>query len=302
MKTNASLRDWIYLISLGIIWGASFLGVSFALEGFGPLTLAAGRIALGALILIAIAIATGNGLPKTDTTSGKRIWLHCLGFALFTNAVPFGLLSWAQQHVSSGFAGITMAVVPLFVLPLASVILKEPLTLQKTIGFVLGFIGVLILIGPDALGGMGSATENIARFACVGASLCYAIGTMITRTAPKGPLISYSAAGLALGAVIIVPVALTIEGIPDFPRTTAILSLLYLGIFPTALATILLVRVINSAGPSFLSTVNYQVPIWAVIFGLVFLKEALPPTFLSALALILLGLAISQAKAWRFRP
>lgn len=301
MSAPAGLRDWSYLIFLGIIWGASFLGVSLALEGFGPLTVAAGRIALGALILVAMAIGSGKGLPKTDTAKGRRIWLHSFGFAIFTNAVPFGLLSWAQQHVSSGFAGITMAVVPLFVLPLARIVLKEELTVVKIIGFLLGFVGVLILIGPDALGGVGSMTENIARFACVGASLCYAIGTMITRTAPKGSLISYSAAGLLLGAMMIVPIALMIEGIPAIPDFKSSMSLLYLGIFPTALATILLVRVINSAGPSFLSTVNYQVPIWAVIFGLVFLKEALPPTFLSALALILLGLAISQAKAWRFR-
>lgn len=302
MTPSATLRDWVYLCILGIIWGASFLGVSLALDGFGPITLAAGRIALAAVILVAIAVGTGHGLPATATSTGRRIWLHCTGFAVFTNALPFALLSWAQQHVTSGFAGITMAVVPLFVLPLARVVLKEPLTLRKIAGFSLGFIGVLVLIGTDALGGAGSTTENIARFACVGASFCYATGTMITRTAPTGPMISYAAGGLLIAAFIIVPIALTVEGVPDLPGAMPALSLFYLGVFPTALATVLLVQVVNSAGPSFMSLVNYQVPIWAVIFGMVFLAEDLPGSFLSALALILIGLAISQAKAWRFRP
>lgn len=301
MTHNPNRLDWLMLAALGLIWGGSFLGVSVALEGFGPLTVAAFRIVLGALALSVASYASGVGLPNFGTSTGKRIWLHCLGFAIFTNAVPFSLLSWAQQHVTSGFAGITMAVVPLFVLPLAWVILKESMTPRKIFGFLLGFAGVVVLIGPAAMGGLGNATENIARLACVGASLCYAIGTMVTRTAPKGPLLSYSAAGLLLGATMIVPIALKIEGLPANAPFQQWLALIYLGIFPTAIATILLVKVISSAGPTFLSLVNYQVPVWAVIFGIVFLGEALPPTFATALILILSGLAIAQAKAKRFR-
>ncbi len=302
MIDQATRRDWLSLALLGLIWGASFLGVAVALDGFGPLTVAAVRIAIGAIALMVVAFATGVGLPDFTTPTGKRVWLHCLGFAIFTNALPFSLLSWAQLHVASGFAGITMAVVPLFVLPLARIVLKEPMTARKISGFLMGFVGVLVLIGPQALGGLGSATENVARVACVGASLCYATGTMITRTAPQTPLLSYSAAGLLIGALIIVPIALMMEGIPPALPAIPIFALIYLGIFPTALATLLLVNVVNSAGPTFMSLVNYQVPIWAVVFGIIFLGEALPPTFITALVLILGGLFISQAKARRFRP
>lgn len=302
MTTAPNRLDWLMLAVLGLIWGGSFLGVSVALEGFGPLTVAAARIVLGALALIAASYASGVGLPSLSTPTGKRIWLHCFGFAIFTNALPFSLLSWAQQFVTSGFAGITMAVVPLFVLPLAWLILKESMTPRKVFGFLLGFTGVVVLIGPSALGGLGTATENIARIACVGASLCYAIGTMITRTAPTGPLLSYSAGGLLLGAILIVPIALIAEGMPTNAPLPQWLALVYLGIFPTAIATLLLVKVISSAGPTFLSLVNYQVPVWAVIFGIVFLGETLPPSFATALLLILAGLAIAQAKAKRFRP
>jgi len=302
MSASVGLKSWGMLILLGIIWGASFMGVSFALTGFGPLWVAALRIAIAAAILMIAAYMSGVGLPDRSTAKGRRIWVHAVGFAIFSNALPFSLLSWAQQYVTSGFAGITMAVVPLFVLPLAHVVLREFMTPRKIVGFLMGFAGVLVLIGPAALGGVGGLSENMARLACVGASACYAIGAIITRTAPSGPLLSYSAAGLSLGAVLTIAMALLYEGAPPAAPPAAWAGVLYLGLFPTALATLLLVRVINDAGPTFLALVNYQVPVWAVILGMLFLGEALPGSFLTALVLILGGLALSQARAWRFRP
>jgi len=112
---------WLLLFLLGLTWGGSFLGVAKALTGFGPLTIAAARIAIAAAILTFIVLATGKGLPSRATAIGRRIWLHCLGMGIFSNALPFALLAWGQERVSSGFAGITMAVVPLLVLPLAHV-------------------------------------------------------------------------------------------------------------------------------------------------------------------------------------
>jgi drug/metabolite transporter (DMT)-like permease len=109
--------------------------------------------------------------------------------------------------------------------------------------------------------------------------------------------VSFAAAGLLVGSSIMVPVALLNEGLPSLPtEITPIFGVIYLGIFPTAIATLLLVRVIKSTGPSFLSLVNYQVPVWAVVFGIIILGEPLPTSFLGALALILLGLGISQKK------
>ena len=294
--------NWLFLALLGFIWGASFLGVEVALEGFGPLTVAALRILIGAFVLLVVARITGDGLPSFAGRIGKRAWLHCLGFAIFTNALPFALLSWGQLRVTSGFAGITMAVVPLFVLPLAWVVLKEPMGPRKIVGFLLGFAGVIILVGIDSLGGLSDGLENLARLACVGASLCYALGTMVTRTAPPMPLFSYSSAGLLIGSLIMVPLALIVEGWPQGYDWRAVAGVIYLGLLPTALATVMLVRVVNSAGPTFMSLVNYQVPVWAVVNGLVFLGEELPPSFVTALLVILAGLAVSEAKARRFRP
>lgn len=300
MTRTAQASDWILLTLLGMIWGASFMGVKLALGGFGPITVAAIRITMGAAALTALAYARGLGLPPL---SQRRLWLHCIGMGMFSNAIPFMLLSWAETQVTSGFAGITMAVVPLLVLPLAHLLVPgEQMTRAKAVGFVIGFAGVIALVGRAAFASSGAESETLARFACIGASACYATGSIITRLSPPSNQISFGAAALIAATVAIVPTALIFEpGLPH-PDLTALGAVIYLGLFPTALATLLLVRVIQSAGPSFLSQVNYQVPVWSVLFGMVFLQEALPPRFLGALALILAGLGVSRAPAWRRRP
>jgi len=297
------LLNWLFLITLGVIWGSSFLAVEIALDGFGPLTIAGLRIGLGAIALTVLSFAFGHGLPSWRAPTGPRIWAHAFGFAVFTNALPFSLLSWGQQSVTSGFAGITMAVVPLMALPLAHIFVPgERMSLRKVAGFMVGFAGVVLLIGLDAFAASGAEQEALARFACVGAACCYAIGSIITRLCPPVPLLAYSAAGLTMGAALILPAALWIEGVPGDIRLLPALALVFLGVFPTALATVLLVRIINSAGPTFMTLVNYMVPIWAVVFGALILSEAVPPQFMGALALILAGLGLARAPARRFRP
>ncbi len=292
---------WLVLVLLGLIWGGSFLGTELALTGFGPLQVAAIRITLAAAILTGLAFATGHGLPPAGSARGRRIWLHCLGMGLFSNALPFALLAWGLRHVTTGFAGICMAVVPLLVLPLAHFLVPgERMTARKAVGFVIGFAGVALLIGP--LGGPAGDAAGLARLACVAASCCYAVGAIVTRLAPSGPYLAFAAGGLIVATAAILPLALLLEGWPAQPPLPALLGVLYLGVFPTALATVMLVFVVQSAGPTFMSLVNYQVPVWAVILGLVVLGEQLPQQFLGALLLILAGLAVSQAPLGRRRP
>jgi len=128
------------------------------------------------------------------------------------------------------------------------------------------------------------------------AACCYAIGSIITRLCPPTSAMGFAAAGLILAATIIVPIALMVEGVPSTAPVPAMLGVTFLGLFTTAFATIILVTIINSAGPSFLSLVNYQVPIWAVVFGVGLLGETLPSQFLYALGLIISGVAISQTQ------
>jgi len=297
--TKPTLGNWIALLFLGAIWGGSFMGAKFALISFGPMTVALLRLALAALVLLAVTLATGRKFPGFSTPMDKRIWVHIAIMGLITNAIPFSLLNWGQLYVNSSFAGVTMAVVPLLVLPLSHFILKSnEMSPRKVLGFTIGFIGIVILIGPkQLLTGTGASLEPIARIACISAALCYGFGTINTRLCPPVSTMAYSAGGLIVGTIALLPVALYVEGLPQVPETSALLGTLYLGVFPTALATILLVGIINSAGPAFMSLVNYQVPLWAIIFGVVFLGENVPPSFVAAFGMILLGLAISQSKS-----
>jgi len=291
------LINWLRVAVLAVIWGSSFMIVSVALQGLGPFSVAAIRIALAAVILLVLTRMKGLSLPSIRGGDGRLVWLAAAGFGLFSMALPFFLLSWGQQYVASGFAGVTMAAVPLLVLPLAHFLVPgDRLNLPKGVGFVIGFSGVIVLIGLEAFDARGGALETWARLACFGAAAGYAVGSIITRLAPKVDELAFAAAATMLAAVMIVPVALLVEGLPSQIGAGTLLAVLYLGVVPTALANLLLVAVIRSAGPSFMSLVNYQVPVWSVIFGAVFLGEALPSRTLWALALILAGVAISQ---WR---
>ena len=294
--------NWAILSSLGLIWGGSFLGVEISLIGFGPITIAAGRVTIAALILLFYTYFFGDGLPRFSSKTDKRVWVHCFGMALFTNAMPFSLLSWGQQTVTSGFAGISMALVPLFVLPLTHKLVPgEELSKAKVIGFLFGFLGVVLLIGGEKIFANQPFTPTLllAQIACVIASCCYAIGTVITKLCPPVSTVSYASCGLMLASFMLIPIALWFEGLPKSPDGLAIIGVVYLALFPTAIATILLTVLIRRAGPSFLSLVNYQVPIWAVVIGVAVLGETLPGHFLIALSIILGGLLVSQSSAFR---
>jgi len=297
-QSGPAALDWGLLAFLGLIWGSAFLGVELALDSLPPLWVAAGRISLAALLLVGAAYLAGERLPGFRTAIQRRIWLHCLGMGLFTNAIPFSLLSWGQQLVTSSFAGITMAVVPLFVLPLSHFLVPgERLSAARVIGFLTGFAGVVLLVGGDRLftsvsgpGGM----MLLAQLACVGASCCYACGSIITRLCPPVGTLSFAAGGLLCASIAILPLALLVHGVPSSISTASWIGVLFLALLPTGVATILLTIIIRRSGPPFLSLVNYQVPVWAVLIGVSILGEALPGHFVMALATILIGLAISQ--------
>ena len=299
---NTRTLNWIMLAALGFIWGGSFLSVEISLAGFGPITVAASRVTIAAITLLLYAYIFGDGLPQISSKKDKRVWLHCLGMALFTNALPFSLLSWGQQTVTSGFAGVSMALVPLFVLPLSHKLVPgEKLSRAKVTGFFFGFLGVVLLVGGEKIFANQSFTPILllAQIACVTASCCYAIGSVITKLCPPVSTVSYASCGLMLASFMLIPTALWFEGIPKSSNSLAITGILYLALFPTAIATILLTTLVRRAGPPFLSLVNYQVPIWAVVIGVVVLGETLPGHFLIAFSIILVGLFISQLSSYR---
>ncbi|MCU0899436.1 MAG: DMT family transporter [Cypionkella sp.] len=258
---------------------------------FFLVTVACARTSLGAVAIMALMRLTGRQLPRDPA-----IWRSAVPIGLLSTALPFFLLSWGQQSVPSAFAGLSMAAVPLFVLPLAHVFSDEPLTRHKAAGFALGFAGVVVLLGPDAFSGDAA---TLARLACLTAALAYAIASILTRRCPPVDPVALAAATLIVGAVVLIPAMLLVEGLPTWQGTVPGLAIVFLGLVPTAIAALLRVTVIRSAGSGFMTLTNYQVPLWSMGFGTVFLSESLPSTFFAALGLILAGLALSQRKAAR---
>jgi drug/metabolite transporter (DMT)-like permease len=298
MFAQAGAKNWLRIFALGLIWGSSFMIIEVAITGFSALWVAAIRITVAALALSFASYATGHGLPKRTGPDARKIWLAAIGMGLFANVVPFSLLSWGQAHVTSSFAGVCMAAVPLIVLPMAHFfVVNDRLTPRKAAGFSIGFIGVFLLVGLDVLNATGSDLETLGRFACLAAAFSYASAGIITRRAPPVSHQSFSAAALTTASCVSLGLALWFDGIPRDIEWAPALATLYLGLFPTALATLLLVTVIREAGPSFLGLSNYQGPVWSVLFGALLLGEKMPQMLVPALALILIGVAVSQR--WR---
>ena len=299
---HPGLLNWALVLFLGVIWGAAFLSVRIALEGFAPVTVAALRVGIGALALVTLGTALGQGLGRV---AGPRGWTFASVIGLGAIALPFTLLAWGQQFIPSAYAGVAMGSVPLLVLPLVAIFSpEEGIGPRRIGGLVLGFAGIVVLFGPEAWGSVsdGSVSDLNAMViwgtaACVAAACCYAVGSVVTRRAPKMPPLSLAAATLVVASVVLIPLALILEGVPqDWPMRPT-LWLLYAALFPTALASVIRVRVITTAGSLFMSMVSYMVPVWSVVFGMLLLSDDLPPSLFAALGLILAGIGLAQSRA-----
>ncbi|WP_417525645.1 DMT family transporter [Marinovum sp.] len=298
-QTPPEPRDWVLLLFLSFVWGGAFMSMAVALEQYGPFTVAAGRIGIGALALLAIVVVTRpKDLAIRDLKSlGFILLLGILNFAL-----PFSLLAWALQQVPSAFAGIAMGSSPIFVLLLAYLFVPdEQIGPRRIAGVILGFVGLLVLILPGATDELGAGGTIAARVACVGAALCYSVGAILIRRAPPVPPMVFTAGMLTAGALVLAPLALLVEGMPEVTAERATWAMLYAGIFPTGLAFLLRVVLIRSAGPVFMSLVAYVVPLWAVLLGVILLGETLGANTYLAAAIILSGVGLTQLRFLRPR-
>tara|TARA_R110002074_G_scaffold41573_1_gene110022 strand:+ start:2538 stop:3527 length:990 start_codon:yes stop_codon:yes gene_type:complete len=286
-------KSWLMVALLAFIWGGTFLVTEVALTGMTPFWLAASRIGFAAVVMTIIWGARGFSLFRAAPSKGHIAAMVFIGAA--SSAIPFALLAWGQQYVTSGFAGVSMASVALIVLPLAHFLVPgERITWRKSLGFAVGFFGVVVLIGGQAFESTGTAREFPGRMACIGAAGCYAISSIMMRRLPAVDAIGLATVLLIIGGSISIPMALIIEGPPPMPSPKILMVLAFLGLVPTAAANFLRVLVVRSAGPVFMSLVNYQVPVWSVVLGALILYEPLPPSLIYAMALILVGVGLSQ--------
>ena len=297
-------KDWALFSILTVLFGSAFMFVDLSVRTLPPLTIVACRLCLGAVLVFGWMRHQGYSLPPLFDGGGKlsRSWIFFCWLAIVGNVLPFFLISWGQIEVDSSLAGILMAVMPLATMMLAHFFVHgEHLTVPKIAGFVLGFTGVVILIGPSAVGQFSTAPQQLfAQLAILGGAFCYALNSIIARHAPRLPAAVSSTGILIIGSILSTVLAL----ITEHPWTAsvdaiAVASVIFLGIFTTALATVVYMELVQTAGPSFFALTNYLVPVLAVIFGALFLGEVLEWRAIAALVLVLLGIFISQAQATR---
>ncbi len=290
MPRSANAGDWAALLALTILWGTAFAINEVALASFPPALIVAGRVTVAAAVLYVFMRANGVALPRTP-----RAWRPMLVLAVFGNLLPFQLVASAQQHIQSSMAGVLMAIMPLFVLTLAHFFVPGArLTPSRVAGFVIGFAGVVFVIGPDALSGVADNAALWGALAVLGAALSYAINSIYARRLGAANPIQLSAGMMLAASVLMIPASAHDVPWTMVPSSTSIAALLVLGLFSTGFATVLYFRVIQGPGPTFLSLVNYLVPAWAVLAGALFLDETLALPAYLGLALILCGIAVSE--------
>lgn len=278
------------LLAIAAIWGSAFIAIKIGVtSGIGPMTLAAGRITLAAIVLVLYALMRGYAFPKTLAAWRSLLWIGILSIAL-----PFYLISWAEQEISSGVAAILMAMGPLYVLVLAHFLTKDDrFTIGKILAVVFGFAGVMIIIGTKPFGALG--IEFVSQLAVMGASLCYATSGILVQRFKSMPPTMITAGALITSTVIILPLSLIIERPWTFsPEPSAFYAVVYLGLFPTALAYLMRFHLIASVGVTFFSLVGYMVPVFGVLWGALILSEIIPLTSILGLGLILIGIQLSR--------
>jgi drug/metabolite transporter (DMT)-like permease len=305
-SAKPNLTHWSIWVLIVFMGGASFSGIKFSVQTADPTVVACVRICLAAALLLIYMYATGRTLPAFfDTKSDKRQidkrWLYMMFCGVIGYTIPFTLFPIALQTVDSLLGGIYMAFMPLGTIVMAHFFADEKVTGRKIFGFFLGTVGVILLIGPAALAGIGNSNV-VAQLLLLLAVNCYSVYAVLTRRAPPMQARSFAAGTMLCAALSSIPMAL-FSG-QDWSAISGIswASIIFLGLFPTGLAGILLIIIIRSVGAGFMATANYVTPIIAILLGMWLFNEPLKPTFLTGLLAILAGLAISQTGHRLHRP
>lgn len=298
---DATPFDWALLALLTALGGSSFTFIRTAIETMPPAIVAVGRLWVAAAALYLLMRAKRQSLPSflIRTENGLRLnalWGSMIAVGVVGYSIPFLIFPWAQQYVESGLAGVYMAFMPLWTLGLAYFFADERLNAARILGFLMGFAGVLVLLGPEALSGV-KQSGFLAQAGLLVATFCYAISVVLTRRAPGTSPRVFSAGAVAMGAVFATPALIFTPVDPAAWSIKSSASVLILGIGPTALAGFIIFTVVPRAGAGFMALSNYVTPVVAVMLGALLFQERLPSTAFAALALILAGVAVSQRKA-----
>jgi len=289
MPRQPTRNDYIVLFALGALWGSSFGAIKIALDGVTPLTVISVRILLaGAALLLLIRVR------KTPFPRGIQNWIKIGWMALFGTLIPFFLVPWGQLQIDSSLAAILMAVNPLFALTLGHFFSDhESFTLRQLLAMLVGFSGILLVFGENAI---SSINGNIwAQLAVIGAGFCYTISGVIVSRVRGASADSVSASIFICSSVIVFPMWMILEQPWSLHfETESLLALTHLGLVSTGMAFLMRYYIILRAGAVFLSYVAFIIPMFGILFGILFLGETISVNTMSAVVLILSGVYLGR--------
>ena len=289
MPRQPTRTDYIVLFALGALWGSSFGAIKIALHGVTPLTVMSVRILLaGAALLLLIRVR------KTPFPRGIQNWIKIGWMALFGTLIPFFLVPWGQLQIDSSLAAILMAVNPLFALTLGHFFSDhESFTLRQLLAMLVGFSGILLVFGENAI---SSINGNIwAQLAVIGAGFCYTISGVIVSRVRGASADSVSASIFICSSVIVFPLWMILEQPWSLHfETESLLALTHLGLVSTGMAFLMRYYIILRAGAVFLSYVAFIIPMFGILFGILFLGETISLNTMGAVVLILSGVYLGR--------
>lgn len=292
-----SSLEWGLLLALATLWGGSFFFNEIAVRELPVFTVVVARVALAAVILLFVLRLRGERMPR-----GWPVWAAFSGMGLLNNVLPFSLIVWGQQHIASGVASILNASTPLFTVILAHLLTRdERMTGGRFAGVLVGFCGVAVMIGADALRDLG--VQVLAQVLCLAGAVAYAFaGIFGRRFRAMGISPMATATGqVTASSVMLLPLVMII----DRPWTLAapgagtIAALIGVAAFSTALAYVLYFRILATAGATNLLLVTFLIPVSAIFLGTLFLGEIMLPRHFAGMALIGIGLAAIDGRLWR---
>jgi drug/metabolite transporter (DMT)-like permease len=293
--TTAPVRAWLpTMLTLAAIWGCSFLFISVGVRELPPLYLALGRVVAGSVVLLAILVVKRESLPRDP-----RLWAHSFVLGAIGSAIPWTLFGYGEERIPSLLAGIWNGITPLIVLPIAVLIFRtETFSLQRGLGLVIGFLGMLVVLGAwHVQGGADLTGQALCTLAAVFYGLAipyqkrFIAGTTLSGTALSASLLLCATVQLAIVAPIVTRQA------PPAPWSLSIevvLSVVALGALGSGLAFVLSLRNIRLIGASRSSMVTYLMPVFSIIVGVIVLHEHIAWYQPAGGLIVLLGVAVSQ--------
>ena len=286
--SRANLSDLALLMLTALIWASAFTAIKIAVVETGPVWTAAFRVGLGFLALLPVAIFTGATLPRK-----LNDWGMITLIASLYSVIPFVLISWALLSVNAGTAALLMGTTPFVAMVLAHFVTEdEKINRYKVIGVCLGLSGIVTVIGPQVLLGLGSA-KLTSQLAIIAGAWCYVIAGLLLRRVKMEP-VEFTIYSLGAGALMLSVVAFIIEGVPSLPGNDAIVALLWLGAFPTGLAYVLRYYLVRRVGVSLFALSMNTIPVFGVVIGAVLLGEVITTEIMLSLTLVICGLLVAR--------